>query len=139
MWLFLSLSEDSPDLLAIGMEGPAGQAPAKVDVGVRVPLHSYRERAKRFPKEVENRGNIDFLKNVIGSGMQDQESTTSDSLLKLLFMASQQDTRAAEELPLRASKITLGNADTLRKAGKPTHVKASGGILKAALPALRSQ
>lgn len=138
MWLSLSLSEDSPDLLAIGMEGPAGQAPAKVDVGVCVPLRSYRERAKRFLEEVEKRGNIDFLKYVISSGMRDQASTTSGSLLKLLFMASQEDARAAEELSLRVSKITLGNADTLRKAGKPTHVKVSEGILKAALPALRS-
>jgi hypothetical protein len=135
MWLAASLPPNSPDILVVGMQDPGGQSAAKIDVGMHIPLNSYRSRAEEFLGECRKRNLIDLFRDLIPSAMRDDQSTVSANILRLLFRASQKDSKTAEELLLRASKIVIGNSELKTKK---EYIETSKKVLRLAFPLLHS-
>ncbi|MEM2144451.1 MAG: hypothetical protein QXM93_06525 [Candidatus Methanomethyliaceae archaeon] len=126
MWLALQLPDIEYDLLVVGMENPSGQVPAKIKIGLHAPLREYRFRAERFLSKIRQLGMEEDLKRLICDASIDNESTVPTNLLHLLFLASQGDRNATDELLLRASKIWVTSSEEDRQKA---HVKFSKRVL----------
>lgn len=110
MWMALNLPDHLDELLVVGMKNPGGMSPAEIKIGFNVPLSSYRARAKDFLYKIKENKKQNSFQWLIRTAMWEKEADTERELLKLLFLASQGDERAREELMLRSSRVLLSSS-----------------------------
>jgi len=116
MWMALELPAYVTNVFVVGLANPFGSNPASVKIGFHVPLSEYRNRATSFLHAVEKKGLEATLKYVVWAGMKEKVDTERE-LLKLLFLASQQDPRSIHEFILRSSRhiTNISNSKTVTK------------------------
>jgi hypothetical protein len=115
MWFALSLPSFLDDVYLCAMTDPAGMSAARIDTLMGMSLKSYRMRARRFLDKTKGKTDI-LLRGFIEDCIRRHPDPELTPAVKLLFRASQEDTRAAEEVVLRLARTAI--ADESGVAGK---------------------